>query len=57
MGADRWPVIPGNKPISHGQDPYIADQSLSRLGCYAAFPLGKSVPPEVIALNTVMFSQ
>jgi sphingomyelin phosphodiesterase acid-like 3 len=57
MGANRWPVIPGNQPISHQQDPYIGDQSLSRLGCYTAFPLGKSVPLEVIALNTVMFSQ
>lgn len=57
MGTDRWPVIPGNKSISHQQDPYISDQSLSQLGCYAAFPLGRSVPLKVIALNTVMFSQ
>lgn len=57
VGADRWPVIPGNKAIPHGQDPYIADQSLFRLGCYTAFPLGKSVPLKVIVLNTVMFSE
>jgi hypothetical protein len=50
-------VIPGNKPLSHLQDPYIGDQSLSRLGCYTAFPLGKTVPLEVIGLNTVMFSE
>jgi sphingomyelin phosphodiesterase acid-like 3 len=55
-GADRWPVIPGKQLISHGQDPYIGDQSLLQLGCYTAFPLGKTVPLKVIALNTVMFS-
>ena len=57
IGADRWPVIPGNKPISHGQDPYIGNQSLFQLGCYTAFPLGRAVPFKVIALNTVMFSE
>jgi len=56
MGAARWPVIPGNKQISHQQNPYIGDQSLSQLGCYAAFPLGKDVPLEVVGLNTAMFS-
>ena len=56
IGADRWPVIPGNKPVSHRQDPYIGDQSLLQLGCYTAYPLGKTVPFKVIALNTVIFS-
>ncbi len=55
-GAARWPVIPGNKLIAHQQDPYMGDQSLLQLGCYVAYPLGKDVPLEVIALNTVMFS-
>jgi sphingomyelin phosphodiesterase acid-like 3 len=57
IGAKEWPVIPGNKSIPHQQDPYISDQSLWKLGCYAAFPLGKDVPLKVIALNTVMFSE
>ena len=55
-GWDRWPLIPGKKPIPHWQDPYMGDQSLSQLGCYTAYPLGKTVPFKVIALNTVMFS-
>lgn len=57
VGGNRWPVIPGKNPTPHWQDPYISDQSLSQLGCYTAFPLGKAVPFKVIALNTVMFSQ
>jgi hypothetical protein len=56
-GSARWPVIPGKSPTPHRLDPYIGDQTLSRLGCYTAFPLGRSVPFKVIALNTVMFSE
>jgi hypothetical protein len=56
IDTDRWPVITGKNPLSHLHDSIIGDQTLLQLGCYTAFPLGKSVPFEVIALNTVIFS-
>lgn len=56
-GTSDWPLISGNHPLFHWQDSCIGDQSLLSLGCYSAYPLGKSVPFKVICLNTVMFSE
>jgi sphingomyelin phosphodiesterase acid-like 3 len=46
----QWPVITARKAE-------IADTSLLKLGCYAAWPLGKKNKLKVIVLNTVIFTQ
>ncbi|MEP7143233.1 MAG: metallophosphoesterase [Ferruginibacter sp.] len=53
-GQDQWPMI-NSRVLPADRDPAIADSSQLRLGCYAAYPLGKKSKLRLIVLNSVIF--